>query len=237
MSKTTPTPDALGSDALAPASESSVARGGGSGAGRQAVVLSTPSPADPVFDLPWSYDDDRLVLLVRDPHTLFVYWDFHSDTVARAKDALRAEGRLVLRLLLLSGREPDAVRELDLDLGWRGYYFHALEPNRDYRAEVVWVGDDGVESRVGKRSNVACLPPAHPSAWVEDRFVSIPIDVALPGASVFAHGRLVSGGGPGRMHARAWELSGGAAGAASDGSSDSLVRLGSSAGRGAGGPL
>lgn len=66
-----------------------------------------------------------------------------------------------------------------------------------------------LESLIERRSNVATLPADRPSAWVEDRFASIPIDVPLPEASVFAQGRVTTGAAPGRMHARAWSLSGG----------------------------
>lgn len=185
------------------------------------------SPPEPVFDLPWSYDDDRLVLLVRDPWTLYTYWDFHPDTVARARQGLAESARPMLRLLDVSRSEPSIDVQVEVDLGWRAYYFHELEPSRDYRVEVVFVDDEGAESPVGRRSNVASLPPDRPSAWVEDRFASIPIDVPLPDASVFAQGRIAAtGGATGRLHSRAWELSGGDTMTSSEASSESSVQVG-----------
>lgn len=185
------------------------------------------APEEPIYDLPWNYDDDRVVLLVRDPWTLFVYWDFHQDTVDRASEGFDASSRMLMRVLLVSGREEHVVKECEVDLGWRSYYFYELEPKRDYRVEIVCVAADGRESLVGRRSNVASLPAAHPSPWVEDRFASIPIDVALPEASVFAQGRIATGaGGPGRMHSRAWELSGGEQMTAHEASSESSVQNG-----------
>lgn len=184
-------------------------RGGlDSGAGGKSAPVPTP-PAEPVFDLPWSYEDDRVVLLVRDPWTLFTYWDFHPDTIKRAREALGESASPSLRLLNVSGSEPRVVAQLGVDLGWRAYYFTELEPNGDYRVEMVFLDDEGQEALVGRRSNVATLPADRPSAWVEDRFASIPIDVPLPEASVFAQGRVTTGAAPGRMHARAWSLSGG----------------------------
>lgn len=184
-------------------------RGGlDSGAGGKSAPLPTPPP-EPVFDLPWSYEDDRVVLMVRDPWTLFTYWDFHPDTISRARAGLGASARPSLRLLNVSGSEPRVAAQLEVDLGWRAYYFTELEPNGDYRVEVVFLDDEGQEALVGRRSNVASLPADRPSTWVEDRFASIPIDVPLPEASVFAQGRVANGAAPGRMHARAWALSGG----------------------------
>lgn len=203
------TPNNGGRASATASSSTALGSATGSGAGLKASLESERSNP-PVFDLPWSYDDDRLVLLVRDPWTLFTYWDFHPETVERATAELTGPSRMLMRVLVLSGREKHVVKELDVDLGWRSYYFYELEPNRDYRVEVVCVDADGREAPVGRRSNVASLPPARPSTWVEDRFASIPIDVSLPEASVFAQGRIAAGGGgPGRMHSRAWELSGG----------------------------
>ena len=73
----------------------------GSGAGRTAPVV--PRAASPVIpDLTPAYQDDRLVLLVRDPRTVFAYWDCHPDTLRRAYEAL-PDGKPLLRLLMLGG--------------------------------------------------------------------------------------------------------------------------------------
>lgn len=178
--------------------------GGPSGAGREAPL--EPGPADPIPDLPWAYEDDRLVLLVRDPRTLFGYWDCHPATV-RAAFAGLDRPRLVLRVWMLGSSEPRLFREVDVALESRGYYVQACEPNRDYRFELVVLGE-GLERVLGRPSNVAQVPPDGPSAWVEDRFASIPLDQPLPSASLFALGR--PGTDPDRrMHLRAFDLSGG----------------------------
>src|SRR5205823_1208732 len=49
-------------------------------------------------ELPWGYGDGRLVALVRDPATLFVYWDFSPQQVEQAFAGLGA-ARAVLKLL------------------------------------------------------------------------------------------------------------------------------------------
>lgn len=180
-----------------------------SGAGRRSV----PQPEAPrvyIADLPWAYEDDRVVLLVRDPKTLYTYWDFHPDTVQAAVAGLR-EAKALLRVWQLGGSEPHVTSEFEIDLGGRAYYVYDCEPNRDYRIELLFRGADGAERRIGRQSNVATLPPNHPSAWVEDRFVSIPLEVPLSAASVFITGKRPASEGEKRMHARAYELSGGEA--------------------------
>jgi hypothetical protein len=178
--------------------------GGPSGAGRDVPLTSEPS--FPIPDLPWSYEDDRFVLLVRDPRTLFTYWDFRPATVRAAFEGLEPR-RLVLRVWMVGVGEPRVFRETDVALDARGYYVQGCEPNRDYRLELVVLGG-GLERTLGQPTNVASLPPDGPSAWVEDRLASIPLDVPLPAASLFALGR--PGTDPDRrMHLRAFDLSGG----------------------------
>lgn len=168
--------------------------------------LPLVAPEEPPLDLPWAYDDDRVVLLVRDPRTLYVYWDFHPDTIRRALEGLR-EPRTVLRLVQLGGSEPKLLREMEIHLDSRSWYLYDCEPNRDYRVHIVALASEGAEVMVGRASNVASLPPSAPSEWIEDRFASLPLDVPLRSASIFLQGRLT--GGDRRMHRHAFELSGG----------------------------
>ena len=71
-----------------------------------------PAPGKPraVGQLPPGYQDNRLVLLVRDPRTLFAYWDCHPETLRRARQDV-PDGEPLLRLVALGGSEPRVVRE------------------------------------------------------------------------------------------------------------------------------
>lgn len=175
-----------------------------SGAGPAQPVPLEP-PRVPIADLPWAYDDDRLVLLVRDPRTLYAYWDFHPKTVDAARSGW-PQSWAKLRLLGLGRAEPQVLRELDVDLAWKSYYLYDLEPNRDYRVELVMRGPAGEERLVGHSSNVASLPPSQPSAWVDDRFVRVGLETPLP--LVGPSGER-DHEGERRLHQRAYELSGG----------------------------
>src|SRR5512138_1742641 len=71
------------------------------------VRVHTPSAAAPqrehghvnegLGELPWAYGDARLVGLVRDPTTLFVYWDFSQQQIEQAFAGL-GRSRAVLKL-------------------------------------------------------------------------------------------------------------------------------------------
>ena len=119
-------------------------------------------------ELPWAYEDDAVVVLPRDPETLWVYWDFAHPTVQesmRGLDHPHAKLRIFER-----GR---LVREYDFALESRSFYVSDLTPGLHYRAEIYFVGTNGQEARVGRASNTIGLPPRGPSPIIDDRFVTL----------------------------------------------------------------
>jgi uncharacterized protein len=141
------------------------------------------TPAPPLHDeglgeLPWTYGDDLLVALPRDPRTLFVYWDQARSTVdvafAGVPDAK-------VQLWIFGGGDRwDRVRVVDVALEARGWYVHDLQPGRTYRAELHVVGSGGQDRRLPGPSISTALPPQGPSPVVDDRFATLPWDVPLP---------------------------------------------------------
>lgn len=134
-----------------------------------------PSPADleGLGELPWSYGDDALVALPRDPRTLWVYWDLRPETVRAAIEGLEDPRA---RLRIHAGNE--LVREIDFALESRSFYINDLPPGRPYRVEIVFVGRNG-ERAVRSPSNTVGLPPIGPSAIIDDRFVTLPWGMPL----------------------------------------------------------
>jgi hypothetical protein len=138
------------------------------------------SPREPVTawdeqlgELPWSYGEDLLVALPRDPRTLFLYWDHAAETLKRGWEGLdhgKAE-------LWIFAQQPDGgwerVRAVEFALEARGWYVHDLDPGRTYRAEVHLV-DRRQEKLLPRASNPVLLPPVGPSPVVDDRFARIP---------------------------------------------------------------
>jgi hypothetical protein len=148
-------------------------------------------------DLPWSYGDDALVALPRDPRTLFLYWDYARETLARAFAELD-HPRAQLWVFTRTGAGWDRLRAVDFALESRGYYVHDLEPGRSYRAEIHVVDRAGRERLLGASSNEVALPPVGPSPVVDDRSIRIPWELPL--------GRLLGpghAGGPFSDEARA----------------------------------
>ncbi len=146
---------------------------------RELAEPEAPAPDEGLGELPWSYGDDVLVALPRDPRTLFLYWDFAPATVAGALSGMEG-GRTQLWIFARGGGDGlERVRTLDFALEARSFYVHDLEPGRAYLAEVHAVDRQGRERRLGGPSNEVRLPGVGPSPLVEDRFARIPWDLPL----------------------------------------------------------
>jgi hypothetical protein len=125
-------------------------------------------------ELPWTYDDDALVALPRDPRTLFVYWDHQGETLENGFAGLDG-GKAQLWIFARNDAGGwDRVRVLDFALESRSYYVHDLDPGRVYRAEIHVVDRGGRQRRLQDPSNEMTLPPFGPSTLVADRFMRLP---------------------------------------------------------------
>jgi Domain of unknown function (DUF4912) len=143
-------------------------------------------------ELPWAYGDARLVGLVRDPTTLFVYWDFSPQQIEQAFVGLGA-ARAVLRLW--NARNGSAggemLRETEVHLDARGWYLRELPPNSEVRAELWAVGERG--SRLMRAGRPIRLPPAQPSDQLEAFYLKLTLGQSISGG--ISTGRPLNYGG------------------------------------------
>ncbi|MBM7115326.1 DUF4912 domain-containing protein [Archangium primigenium] len=135
----------------------------------------TPPPPGPGHPegpggLPREYGDDTVLLLPRDPHTLYVVWDFSAASRRRAMEGLESPSA-VLRLF---NDQDRLLSVIDIALESRGYYLHGLPAGQPYRVEVHFLGRKGATRRIGPSSNRVMLPPGGPSADTSVRFMRVP---------------------------------------------------------------
>jgi hypothetical protein len=146
-------------------------------AARKAPPHQAPArggPDEALGELPWSYGDDVLIALPRDPSTLFIYWDHAPETLRRAWAGLEGV-RPQLRLLVReSGGGWTVARTIEFALESRSYYVHDLAPGYSYRAEIHMVDRAGSDALLARPSNEVQLPPVGPSPTVDDRFMLLP---------------------------------------------------------------
>jgi hypothetical protein len=144
----------------------------------RAPVSGPRLDSDPVAS-PREVGTEAPLLLVRDPTTLFVFWDFRRELERGAALGLR-EPRLLLRLY----RGEDLDRSLELPLSSRSVYVTGLLSGDAYTAEVLLLGRDGWTRPVGSRSAARRLPPGRVSSRLEVRTLRLPWSEALSPAPV-----------------------------------------------------
>lgn len=122
-------------------------------------------------EVPRSYGVDRLVLLPRDPWSLFAYWELTPTTRLAALRALGAEAREaceVLRIhdvtfLTFAGDNAWHTVDVELPPGAESWYVQVWQPAASYCAEI------GLRTASGRivpllRSNTITAPRAAPAA-------------------------------------------------------------------------
>jgi len=159
------------------------------------VRLHTPAAAAPLHEhghvneglgeLPWAYGDARLIGLVRDPTTLFVYWDFSQQQIEQAFAGL-GPARAVLKLWNTRAGNGELARQTDVFLESRGWYVRDLPAGAELRAEMWAIGERG--ARLIRAARPVRLPPAAPSDQLEAFYLRLPLEQSIAGG--------ISGGRP-----------------------------------------
>jgi len=158
-------------------------------------------------DLPWSYGDGRLVCLVRDPSTVYVYWDLSQQQIEQAFGGL---GSARASLRIFNAGRGDLIRTVEVHLEARGWYVRELPSALELRVELWAEGEKG--ARLLRAARPVRLPPAQPSDILEEFYATLPLGHALRGEPITGGRPLAwkSGGAPPgwerRMQPR-WEYS------------------------------
>jgi hypothetical protein len=137
-----------------------------------------PAPVRELEDLPISYDQDRIALLVRDPYWVHVYWDITRGTLARAQEALGErwpEAKSILRVYDVTGVDFDGTNanshfDIDITGGASNWYVNVHVPNRAYCVEIGLLSVTG-RFIVLARSNVATTPRDVPSDVTDEEWM------------------------------------------------------------------
>ncbi len=119
------------------------------------------------FELPQSYGENRMMLMVRDPYCLFVYWDLAPGlryVVSRHLGCDWEDVPLFLQLFEAGGREEELfhVGDFSVSSQARQWYLHNLLPDRDYCLCLAVRGPEGRFYRI-LQSNRVHTP------WVQGR--------------------------------------------------------------------
>ena len=100
---------------------------------------------------PSFYNETCIVLLARDSHWLFTYWEVTRDSVASMKERLGESfnsGTVMLRVydvtnVIFDGRNANRYFDVRISEGASSWYLHAGDPNRRWLAEIGVLLPDG----------------------------------------------------------------------------------------------
>ena len=121
-------------------------------------------------------EQDRLVVMVRDPYWLHAYWELAPRSVERAQSAMGQHWhttRPVLRVFHLSSDgTAELHREIPIHGGVNHWYVDVHNPPQQFRMEIGYLAASGHFYCLA-RSNAVTTPPAGTSDSVDENWVDI----------------------------------------------------------------
>jgi hypothetical protein len=95
------------------------------------------------WDLPASYGEDSVSVLVRDPWWMFVSWELRDETRAQAREEAGDGATFVVRLLQ-AGDEEDVLTEVEVpDIPVGDWYVQAHAPRQEIHASLGFLDLEG----------------------------------------------------------------------------------------------
>ncbi|MDA0691937.1 MAG: DUF4912 domain-containing protein [Nitrospinae bacterium] len=123
-------------------------------------------------ELPANYGDNKLVLLVRDPHWCFLYWELQSDKIEAGLGRLnRSENavRHVLRIHSPSG--GGTYFDADIDFRAGSHYIQLSPPGASFYSEIGLLDQEGHFAALAV-SNTVTLPLDGPSEIIDEQWMT-----------------------------------------------------------------
>lgn len=123
-------------------------------------------------ELPDSYGDNKLVLLVRDPHWCFLYWELQSENIQAGLSRLNRSGnevRYVLRIHSPSG--GGTYFDADIDFRAGSHYIQLSPPGASFYSEIGLLDHEGNFAALAV-SNTVTLPLDGPSEVIDEQWMT-----------------------------------------------------------------
>jgi uncharacterized protein len=140
-------------------------------------AASVHANGKPPRHLQGGHSKDRIVVVVRDPYWLHVFWELTHQSVQRAEAALGQDwhgARPILRVCDVSAQDTTStaeriVRDVDVHGGCNNWYVEADQPPRSYRVDLGYVSKRGQFYALA-RSNVVTPPKAGVSDSIDENW-------------------------------------------------------------------
>ena len=134
-------------------------------------------------DLPYQYDQDKIILQVRDPWWVHAYWEIRQSTLERLKGELRDEfyrAKRTLRVydvshIIFNGTNAHSSFDIQINEQANSWYIDTAGPGRSWCVDLGLLLPDGRFITI-VRSNTVHTPIEGPS-WITDEEWMIPDDM------------------------------------------------------------
>lgn len=129
-------------------------------------------------DLPHSYNVTKFVLMVRDPHWSYAYWDFAEEKRSEIEEYFRkysVQIKPVIRVHDITGIDFQGTNgnefwDVDIDLNARSWYLRMSAPGKRYVLDLGLRHADGRFFLLA-RSNESGTPTDSPSDVIDDKWM------------------------------------------------------------------
>lgn len=133
------------------------------------------------FELPLSYQETVIVLLVRDPYWIYTYWDFHPQLQAELAQLFHGWEKVPLALRVhnlsraKSGAGGPGYYDISINHAANNWYINVGEAGKEYQVELGYYDPGGI-FRVLARSNRVTTPPDRISDLVDEEWMIVEED-------------------------------------------------------------
>jgi hypothetical protein len=123
------------------------------------------------FELPAAYGDNRIVIMVRDPHWIYAYWEINDkrkrEIIQEIGEELLAKSKELLRVY-----DTGSWNSFDIEVtgGARTWYIRVPAPNRTYCVDIGYLTPDG-RFITAARSNWVTTPLDHMSDVIDEQWM------------------------------------------------------------------
>jgi uncharacterized protein len=126
---------------------------------------------DPIKDrfLPFSYNETKICLMVRDPHWAYAYWDFSGDTWTWI-DEFRKRDKTTRPVLRIHNLDHQAYYDLSISFEAKNWYLELGRPDTTFEAELGFIDSHGRFHLIA-RSNRIRTPRNGPSTKIDPKWV------------------------------------------------------------------
>ena len=126
-------------------------------------------------DLPSGYGEDKITLMIKDPHLVYTYWELSSERIQREKTWFGWDSKLTVRIYDVTGVQFDgrnAVGYFDQEVMERigSWYFDVGRPSHSFVSDIGLLSPEGKYLTLS-RSNYIITPREGVSHELDDEWM------------------------------------------------------------------